>query len=76
MASITPKIQIQIQIQILGTSVEANKGRNWDIGTYGKHQTKTLNFPVHQDRPTGVKKWDTRTHGKRQTKNLKFLVRH
>ena len=33
---------------IPSTPAEASKGKNWDTGTYGKHQTKNLKFLVHQ----------------------------
>ena len=43
-----------------------------DTGTHGKHQTKSLRFLVHQQRPARAKSGTT--HGKHHTKNLKFLV--
>ena len=36
---------------ILGTPIEATRSRNWDTGTYGKHQTRNLKLLMHQQRP-------------------------
>ena len=39
------------KIKIPGVPAEANRGINWDTGTYGKHRTKNLKFLVRQQRP-------------------------
>ena len=43
------------KFKISGTPAEDSKGKNWDIGTYGKHQTKNLKFLVYQQSQQGQK---------------------
>ena len=61
------------KFKIPSAPAQANRGRSLDTGTYGKHQTKSLKFPVHQHRPTVA---EVHTLGllAHQTKNSKFLV--
>ena len=64
MASITQNFEIP------STPTEAYRGRKWDIGTFGKHETKSLKFLLHQHLLASAK---FRTPGPMATTELNFL---
>ena len=50
------------------------QGKNWDIRTYDKHETKILKIPGTPAEASSGKFWYIGMYGKHQGKNLQFLV--